>query len=234
MDIFLTLLEQTIASPWLYLVIVVAVALDAIIPLVPGETLVITGGAFVAQGTTDFTLIVIAAIVGAMIGDHATYQIGRGTGPITNWMRRSRMGGGIFRWASNGLHRRGGMLIVAGRFIPGGRTATTFTAGAVGVRRRQFLAFSGVAAVAWSLYSALIGVAGGAVFADQPLLGIAVGVAFGLVVGLGVELVRRVLERRGEAQRQLAISSASVDEAQHNATAPASARSALGEDCLTR
>ena len=42
MDLALELLTVTLTSPWVYLLIVVAAALDSLVPIVPSETLLIT------------------------------------------------------------------------------------------------------------------------------------------------------------------------------------------------
>ena len=50
------------------------------------------------------------------------------------------------KWAQKTLDERGGYLIVVARFIPGGRTVTTFTAGFVETYPwRRFLMFDAIA-----------------------------------------------------------------------------------------
>lgn len=196
MDAFLTLLEQTVASPWLYGLVMLGVAIDSTIPAVPAETLVITAGAYAAQGQPDIALLVAAAVIGAVLGDHLTHQLGRSTGRLSRLLRHRGWGGGVYRWARKGLHERGGMLIIGARFIPGGRTATTFASGAVRYPRLRFALFSGIAGLAWAVYSAGIGYAGGVVFHEQPLIGVAVGVGLAVVIGAAVEFVRKVRARR--------------------------------------
>lgn len=196
MDAFLTLLEQTVASPWLYGLVMLGVAIDSTIPAVPAETLVITAGAYAAQGQPDIALLVAAAVIGAVLGDHLTHQLGRSTGRLSRLLRHRGWGGGVYRWARKGLHERGGMLIIGARFIPGGRTATTFASGAVRYPRVRFALFSGIAGLAWAVYSAGIGYAGGVVFHEQPLIGVVVGVGLAVVVGAAVEFVRKVRTRR--------------------------------------
>ena len=39
------LLDVVMASPWLYLVVLTVVAIDSVLPVMPGETVVITAGA---------------------------------------------------------------------------------------------------------------------------------------------------------------------------------------------
>ena len=83
------------------------------------------------------------------------------------------------------------------RFVPGGRTATTFTSGVVGLRwHTRFAPFIAVAAVLWALYGALLGYLGGRIFRDQPLY--ALLVAFGIAGAVaGVAELIRLLRKRG-------------------------------------
>lgn len=46
-------LEQLTTSPWLYAVVLLVVAVDAVIPVVPGEPVVIAAGVFAATGSAD-------------------------------------------------------------------------------------------------------------------------------------------------------------------------------------
>jgi membrane-associated protein len=83
------------------------------------------------------------------------------------------------------------VIIIVARFIPGGRTATTFSAGALEMPWRRFLTIDAVAAVLWATYIALLGYFGGEAFEQslwKPIL------AAGLVaaaVTVGAELLRR-------------------------------------------
>jgi membrane-associated protein len=83
------------------------------------------------------------------------------------------------------------VIIIAARFIPGGRTATTFLAGALGMPWRRFVAIDTLAAVLWATYIALLGYFGGATFEEdlwKPLL--AAG-AIAILVATAGELFRR-------------------------------------------
>ena len=90
------------------------------------------------------------------------------------------------------LRLHGAWIIIIARFIPGGRTATTYVAGTLEMPwKRRFLPADTAAAVLWSLYASALGYFGGAAFENNlwlPLL-IAAGVSV-LVAGAG-ELVRR-------------------------------------------
>lgn len=222
MESLLQLLEATLASPWLYALILAAVAVDVLLPLVPGETMVITAGAFVATGQVDPVLLVISAAAGALIGDLAAHHVGRAAGPLARSARRSRIADGLYRWAEAGLEQRAAGIIMAGRFIPGGRTATAITSGLLRYPRRRFLLWAALAGIAWSLYSAGIGMLGGAAFHERPLVGVAVGIGVALLVGGGAELLRA---RRAARSRTGAGASAGegVVPAPQDAAAPAPA-----------
>jgi membrane-associated protein len=58
-------------------------------------------------------------------------------------------------------------LIVVARFLPGGRTATTFAAGFLDITWRRFIVYDGAAAVLWSIYVAAIGSGRRGVQADR-------------------------------------------------------------------
>jgi membrane protein DedA with SNARE-associated domain len=196
MDSVLLLAESLMASPWLLLLVLALAIGDSLVPLVPAETVVLTAGAFAVTGSPWAPLLVLAAWAGALIGDVLAHHVGRGAGPLTRWLRRRRVGGAVVGAAESALRTRGGVIILGARFVPGARTAVNLTSGAIRVPRRAFVLFSALAALAWSLYYVGIGMLGGIAFAEDPLLGVVVGISLALLIGAGVEGVRRLRERR--------------------------------------
>ncbi|MEV6706190.1 DedA family protein [Micromonospora wenchangensis] len=196
MQSVLDLLHHTVTSPWVYLVIFVVTAVDAFFPVVPGETVVITAGVFAATGEPNLTAVIAAATVGALVGDHASYGIGRGGGAH----RLARLPDGSRRrtgsdWARRAVDRRGGSILTTSRFVPGGRTAVTLTMGAVRYPLPRFLLFDTVAAVVWALYCGLLGYFGGLTFERDPVRGLLVGIGLSLAVTGLLELVRWLRHR---------------------------------------
>src|SRR6185437_890389 len=136
-----------IASPASYALALLFPALDAVLPLVPSESLVITLGVATA-GSLDPRIAVLVALaaVGAWAGDNLCYVLGRRFGPFVERHAFSGERGARRReWARATLERRGAALIVACRFIPGGRTAVTVTCGVTLYPRRPFVAATAVA-----------------------------------------------------------------------------------------
>src|SRR5581483_11737798 len=94
------------------------------------------------------------------------------------------------------LRQRGGQLIVVGRFIPGGRTVVTLSAGVLRFRWRRFLVFDTAATLIWALYAALLGYFGGRAFEHAEWKGLLLALGIGLAITGLVEAVRWALRRR--------------------------------------
>ncbi|MEU4577196.1 DedA family protein [Nonomuraea sp. ATR24] len=182
-------LQQVMSSPWLYVALFALALLDGFFPVVPAETSVITAGVFAASGQTNLALVIVVAALGAFCGDHISYLLGhKGGGRL-----RERK---AFVWARGALAERGGLVLVVARYIPGGRTATTLTMGAVRYPLRSFTFFDSIAAVSWGVYSGLIGFFGGMAFENDPIKGLLLGLGIALSVTAVVEIVRWVRKRR--------------------------------------
>lgn len=190
--------EGFISSPWVYVALLAITKLDGFFPVVPSETLVITLGVFAASNSDlNIFLIIAVAAVGAFGGDHISYLIGRKAGPrlmarVKPGSRTSRAYDRVDRM----LKKRGGLVLITARYIPGGRTAATLTTGATRYPLRSFSLYIAIAAVSWATYSALIGFIGGAAFEDNTLLGLAMGLGLALTITIGHETARAVYERR--------------------------------------
>ncbi|WIM99694.1 DedA family protein [Actinoplanes oblitus] len=186
-------LMPLVASPWLYVVVFAAVAIDGFLPFMPSEALVIAAGALSATGRPDLLALATAAVAGGMAGDQISYRIGR---TVRGRMRRGRLADAMTR-ANGLLLRHGGLPILVGRFLPYGRTATTLTAGSVALPRGRFRLFSALASTAWAAYVIALGRLGGQTFAHAPLL----GAVFGVVLGMALAGVCALVERRRPAAR---------------------------------
>ena len=184
------------ASGWAYVIVFVLALLDAFLPVVPSETVVITAGVVAAGGDLSLWLVVAAGAAGAFAGDNISYLVGRefGHAVVERFLRGEKAQRRI-DWAKRQLRERGVQLILVGRFIPGGRTAVTISAGLTEFGWRRFAPPDAAAAVTWALYAALLGFFGGRAFEDEPWQGLllALGVGFGLA---GVVEGGRWLRRR--------------------------------------
>jgi membrane-associated protein len=192
------LAQLDISSPASYLIAVLVPALDALIPLLPSETAVIALGVATA-GSTDprIALLVGLAAVGAFLGDNAAYLVGRRFGPaVSRWIFAGERGTRRRDWAQRSLADYGTRIIVACRFIPGGRTAVTLTCGLIGYPRRSFMLGTGLAGILWASYAFLLGRVGGQAFEGRPWAGLLVGLGLTVAVSGVIEAARRIRRRR--------------------------------------
>ncbi|MER7364281.1 DedA family protein [Nonomuraea wenchangensis] len=185
----LDLVQQVMSSPWLYVALFALAVLDGFFPIVPAETSVITAAVFAASGETNLALVMVVAALGAFAGDHVSYLIGR----LSGGRLRDKK---AFVWARGALEERGGLVLVVARYIPGGRTATTLTMGAVHHPLRSFTFFDAIAASSWAVYSGLIGFFGGMAFENDPIKGLLLGLGIAVSVTAVVEIVRWARKRR--------------------------------------
>jgi membrane-associated protein len=191
-----------------YLVIFILAALDVVFPVLPSETSVVLGGVLAWQGRLNVAAVLAVAAVGAIAGDHLSYGIGR-------WTSRARQprreGGKVARlqaWAAQQLRSRGATVLVVARFIPGGRTASTFVSGRVAYPLPRYSAVTVLAGVLWAAFGTSLGYLGGTTFHENTLLGTALGVAVGTTAGVLVERItswraNRAARRAGAAAEPL-------------------------------
>lgn len=163
-----------------YAAIVAVVAGDGIIPLFPGETVIIAGGTL-ASSRDELNLfgVILAGFVGAVIGDSSAYWLGRIGGERIRGFFAKLAGHDRVLAAERMVQRRGSALVFAGRFLPGIRLAINLSCGAGHMTYRRFLLFDALGALLWSSQAAILGYIFGKAFEDRPWIGllIALGIA---------------------------------------------------------
>lgn len=164
-------------SSWTYVLLIAVVAGDAVFPVLPGETVIIAAAVLAAQGHLNIALVIVAAVLGALVGDNAAYGIGRsGLRRVADRLLRSEKNHQRLEWGRSQLEHHGVWIIVVGRFIPGGRTATTYVAGTVEMPwKRRFLPADVIAAGLWGLYASALGYVGGRSFENNVWLPMLIG-----------------------------------------------------------
>ncbi|WP_392508703.1 DedA family protein [Naumannella halotolerans] len=200
MDQITAAVESVAGTLWVYLAIFGFTTIDGFFPPVPSESLVVSLAALsMSSGEPSLALLFLAAAGGAMAGDNIAFQIGHAVHPSDDrgpvWLRGPRMQR-TFAWARRALDRRGAMMILVARHIPGCRVAVNMMAGATGYPRRRFVALTLVAAVLWAAYGIGIGAVAGHWIKDEPLLAAALAVAVAIVLGVVVDRIFAVVQRR--------------------------------------
>ncbi|WP_020668623.1 DedA family protein [Amycolatopsis nigrescens] len=191
------LLQAQLGSPWLWLLVFGIAGLDAVLPLMPSETTVVTVAVLIGADWPRLGLLVAVAGTGALAGDCLSHWIGRAAGPWMLTRLRSERDLRRYAWAQARVAEHAALLIVGARYLPGGRVASGLATGSLRFPWRRFLLLDAAGSAIWAVYSALIGYAGGAAFADEPVKGLLLAFALGLFLVAVLETARRLRSRRG-------------------------------------
>jgi membrane-associated protein len=193
-------LEEYSAAWWFLLVIMTVALLDSILPVVPGETMVIIGGVAAGQGNQPIVIVILAGAVGAFIGDNIAYFIGRTfSHRVDRWADEKPTRRGRLDAAARQIHLRGGLLLITARFIPGGRSILTISSGLTHQPWTWFAKWIAIATTIWASYAALLGYFFGQAFEDNHTIAFWLAFATALAVTGLIELVRW-LRHRGDRE----------------------------------
>jgi len=196
-------------SPITYMIILAMAALDVIVPIIPAEATVTASAVLAGQGKLNIVWVMIAAGLGAFIGDNVAYWIGRAAGrPLVKKVLRGNTG--QLDKVQEQFDRRGGIFIIIGRFVPGGRTAVAVGAGILHFSWAHFLVYDAIAAVIWAVQAALPGYIGGSLIQDEPWMAMLFGFALSAMLAGGIALSQRWWDRRQHVPVEIPIQPAVV------------------------
>ncbi len=132
------------------ILVIIFVETGLLFPLLPGESLLFTGGLLAAQGTLNIWVLAPAVAVVAILGDQTGYFIGRRIGPALFKKEDSRFFKKHYVTESHAFFEKyGPMAIILARFMPFVRTFTPVVAGVSYMRYPVYLAFDIVGGVLW-------------------------------------------------------------------------------------
>ncbi len=186
-------LRGTLDSPWLWLLVFAVAGLDALLPFMPSETTVVLVAVLIGPDPVRLVALVLVAGIGALAGDCLSYWTGRGAAPkLLARLRRAERGRRRYAWARAKVDQHAPLLILAARYLPGGRVASGLATGSMSYPWRRFVVLDALGAGLWAAYSTLIGYVGGASYADEPAKGVLLAFALALLVVAAIELGRRL------------------------------------------
>ena len=155
------LLDQGDVSKWLadvpnqvaYLMCLLFVWFDAVIPVFPGETTLSAASTIAAGGGLSLAPIMLAGALGAILGDQSLFWIARKSSAKMQPHLDRALDNPKVRTAWDALNRSPGLLIVAGRYVPGMRFAVNASMGLSDMPYRRFLPWSVLSGTLWSVYT---------------------------------------------------------------------------------
>lgn len=197
-------------GPWTYALVAVAAFAEtgAFVGLVfPGETTVIVGGVIAGQGEVDLLPLIGIVWLSCVLGDTASFFLGRRLGRdfLVRHGPRFKIGPDRLAKVEEYFDRHGGKTIVIGRFIGLVRALAPFVAGASGLRYGRFVPFSVVGCGLWSALFSVLGFLFYRSFDQVTAIAGRATLAFGITVALvvgGIQAYRRL--RKREDRRRLA------------------------------
>ncbi len=193
-----------------YGAIFAAMFLENLFPPIPSELIMPLGGFLVQQGELQFIPVVLAGLVGTVVGALPWYGIGRliNEERIEHWLERHGRWIGISpaelarsrRW----FNRFGTALVFWGRLVPGIRTLISVPAGIEMMPLAPFLIWTTAGSLIWTLLLTVAGLLLGESYSNVELWiepvskVIKVGLVI-TVVAAAVWLVLRIWRRRRSA-----------------------------------
>jgi len=207
-----------------YWVILVAVALETMGVPFPGETSLLAGAIYASTtGRLNITLVIVAAAVGAIIGDNVGYSVGRYGGypllrRILRFLHLESRSEKTLAYTQRFFERHGDKTVFFGRFFSLLRAWTAFLAGVNRMPWQRFLPWNAAGGIVWAIVYGLLGYYLGAnvslLNSTLHVLGIGGAVALGVVI---VAIIGVVIWQRRRALRQ---PPDNTDEADHTDNHP--------------
>ncbi|MEP6921488.1 MAG: DedA family protein, partial [bacterium] len=126
---------------------------------IPGETILLAGGFFAAQGHFDLWAVMATAAFGATLGDNAGYAIGHKIGrkALERYGRYVFMTPKRIAKIEKFFAKHGDKTILFARFVTGMRVFAALFAGAARMRWQTFAVYNLAGAVLWAVVITLLG-----------------------------------------------------------------------------
>ena len=179
-----------------YVLVFALIALDAVIPIFPGETTLNAASTAAADGTLELVPVIVMGALGAIVGDSALFWLARRWShriqPQLDAARRNDQ----VRQALDIMSSSAPILIVCGRYVPGLRFVVNATMGLSTMPYRTFLTWSILSGALWSTYTCVLAYNVALTLGDFPLASMVIS---GVVTTVAIAVVFTVIRRHRRA-----------------------------------
>lgn len=145
---------------WIYSILFFIIFFETgfvLLPFLPGDSLLFMCGAASASGIMNLQWVLIAVILGAILGDTLNYMIGNFLGVHLIKRFPNLVKEEYIECTCGFFEKYGGSTIIIARFIPVVRTFAPFLAGIGSMHYDRFLAYNFIGGVTWAFVIVLGG-----------------------------------------------------------------------------
>ncbi|MET7770818.1 VTT domain-containing protein [Nocardia sp. NPDC005366] len=202
------------------ILIIVFIETGLLFPILPGDSLLFTGGLLAAQANAPVNIWVLvpAVTLVAFAGDQSGYWIGRGIGPRIFHKEDTRFFKKHYVTETHAFfEKHGPKTIILARFVPIVRTFMPVLAGVSKMDYRKFVAFDIVGAILWAGGITVLGYfLGNVTFIRDHVEAIFLAIVFVSILPGIIAVAKKILSRdAGAKQRPEAELSAATSESSH-------------------
>lgn len=138
-----------------YIGIALLMVLENIFPPIPSEIIMPLAGFTVTQGKFNFVLVILAGVIGSLLGMLPWYYVGKRVGEkrLRKWVNKHgkwlTLSGKDIDRSKQWFNNYGGITVLFGRLIPGIRTYISIPAGLEEMPLAAFFLYSTIGTVGW-------------------------------------------------------------------------------------
>ena len=140
-----------------YAGLVALMVAETVFPPIPSEAVLPLAGYLVEQGELNLVAVLVTATAGSVLGAVLLYEAARHGGrPFANrFLRFARVDPAKLDTAEEWFARRGAIVVLAGRCVPGVRSLVSLPAGVLRMPRWEYVLFTSIGSAVWN--SVLVG-----------------------------------------------------------------------------
>jgi membrane protein DedA with SNARE-associated domain len=201
----ITVVDPENPTYYSYIWVFVLIALDAVMPIFPGETTLNAAATLAANGKLELGPIIVMGALGAIVGDSSLFWIARKSARrIEGQVARAKANRSVSQ-AFDLLDSSAPVLIIGGRYLPGMRFVVNGSMGLSDIAYRRFLVWSVISGTLWSTYTSVLAYEIGLALGDYPLASFVIS---GLVTTVAIAAIIYTVRRNRRARARAALTEA--------------------------
>ena len=145
-----------------YLFLVFNSCFESLFPPYPSDAFVLVFAFLAGQGYFNPYLLYLSAVLGALAGIMILYHVGKTRGDALIGFLTKTFLGRIFplkmiEKAKTSFVKRGDLIVLLNRFLPGMRAPLCFAAGIVKINEKRFFWYSLISVLVWNFFLIMVG-----------------------------------------------------------------------------